>query len=72
MNHRMSVVLFFGCFWMGCQSLVELGELARKVRPKVVVLTHQLLWGATEEELLKEIGEVYGGRVVFGRDLDVY
>jgi len=53
-------------------SSVELGELAQKVQPEVVVLTHQLLWGATEEELLEEIRSVYDGRVVFGRDLDIY
>ena len=53
-------------------SSVELGELALKVQPEVVVLTHQLLWGATEEELMEEIRSVYDGRVEYGRDLDIY
>jgi len=53
-------------------SSLELGELAQKVQPEVVVLTHQLLWGATEEELLEEIRTVYDGVVFYGRDLDIY
>jgi ribonuclease BN (tRNA processing enzyme) len=50
----------------------ELGELAAKVRPGLVVLYHELLWGSTPEELLEEIREVYDGKVVFGNDLDVF
>jgi len=50
----------------------QLGELARRARPKLLVLYHQLLWGTTAEDLLKEIAEVYPGRVVFGNDLDVF
>lgn len=50
----------------------QLAEIANQVRPKLLVLTHQLLWGATEEELLAEIRETYDGEVRFGSDLDVY
>lgn len=50
----------------------ELAALAAEARPKLVVLTHQLLWGASEEELLAEIAAGYDGRVVSGHDLDVY
>lgn len=51
----------------------ELAELAQKAQPKLLVLYHQLLWGATKEELLDEIKRAgYTGRVVFGNDLDVF
>jgi ribonuclease BN (tRNA processing enzyme) len=53
-------------------SGIELGELAARARPKLLVLYHQLMWGATEEELLAEIGQSFDGRVVFADDLDVY
>jgi hypothetical protein len=37
------------------------------------VLYHQLFWGATDEDLVREIRAAgYQGRVVSGRDLDVY
>ena len=50
----------------------ELGRLAARVKPGLLILIHQLLWGSTPEALLDEIAEVYGGRVVYGNDLDVY
>ncbi|UCE59121.1 MAG: MBL fold metallo-hydrolase [Phycisphaerales bacterium] len=50
----------------------ELGRIANEVKPGLLILYHQLLWGATEEELLDEIRQVYKGRVVFGNDLDVF
>lgn len=53
-------------------STVELAELAARARPHLLVLYHQLLWGATADELLSEITGRYDGRVVFGRDLDVF
>jgi len=53
-------------------STVELAEMARRVKPGLLVLYHQLLFGASEEELLEEIRQHYQGRVVSGRDLDVY
>lgn len=53
-------------------STRELAEIAMEAQPELVVLYHQLFWGATEEELLSEISEQYAGRVVSGRDLDVY
>lgn len=53
-------------------STVELAEIARQVQPGLLVLTHQLLWGSTPEELLLEITSRYSGLVVYGRDLDVY
>lgn len=53
-------------------SSKQLSALASKARPGLVVLYHQLLWGATPAQLLEEIGAGYSGRVVFGKDLDVY
>lgn len=53
-------------------STHELGELAAKARPKLLVLYHQLLWGSSHETLLREVREVYDGNVVSARDLDVY
>ncbi len=53
-------------------STVELAELAARARPGVLVLYHQLFWGATSEELVSEITSLYDGRVVSGNDLDVF
>ena len=53
-------------------SGVELGEIAARARPKLLVLYHQLMWGATEEELLTEIRRSFNGEVAFADDLDVY
>jgi hypothetical protein len=36
------------------------------------VLTHQLLWGATPEELVAEVLTAFDGPVVYGKDLDVF
>jgi ribonuclease BN (tRNA processing enzyme) len=53
-------------------STYELGEIAVKAHPKRVVLYHVLYWGATDQDLLDEIGTKYSGKVFVGRDLDVY
>jgi len=53
-------------------SGVELGEIAARARPKLLVLYHQLMWGATETELMAEIRQSFDGPVVFAGDLDVY
>ena len=53
-------------------STHELAQLALKAKPKLLILYHQLFWGATEEELLSEIRQIYKGKVVSGKDLDVY
>lgn len=53
-------------------SSLELAELASQARPGQVILYHQLFWGATESELLTEMRERYEGRVVSGRDLEIY
>ncbi len=54
-------------------STVELAELAVRARPGILVLHHQLHWGATPEEMVAEIRAAgYDGPLAYGRDLDVY
>jgi ribonuclease Z len=53
-------------------SGVELGKIAARANPKLLVLYHQLMWGATEAELLAEIRQNFDGPVAFADDLDVY
>jgi ribonuclease BN (tRNA processing enzyme) len=54
-------------------STTELAELASRAHPKLLVLTHQLFWGATDEDLVREVRRGgYTGEVVSGRDLDVF
>ncbi len=53
-------------------STRELAALAERVRPKLLVLTHQLFWGASEDELRDEFDALYDGPFVSGRDLDVF
>jgi len=53
-------------------SAEQLAELAAKARPKVLILYHQLMWTATESELLAEIRNGYKGTVISGHDLDIY
>jgi ribonuclease BN (tRNA processing enzyme) len=53
-------------------STHELAELASRAKPAFLILYHQLFWGATDEELVSEIKERYDGKVVSGKDLDVF
>ena len=56
----------------------ELAELAKLVRPGLLVLYHRVNIGAPmgmpdpEDVLLQEIREIYDGKVVTGHDLDVF
>lgn len=50
----------------------ELAVIASKAKPKLLILYHQLFWGVTEEELLSEVQERYDGKVVSGKDLEVF
>ena len=52
-------------------SASHLGEVANAVGPETLVLTHQLLWHATPEDVLDEIDAQFDGPIVYGRDLDV-
>jgi ribonuclease BN (tRNA processing enzyme) len=54
-------------------STYELGEIAAKAKPKLLVLYHQLyLGGVNDEDLVREIRSKYNGRVVSAHDLDFY
>ena len=53
-------------------SAHELGEIASRAQPKLLVLYHVLFWGSSEETVLEEVREKYSGEVVLGHDLDVY
>jgi ribonuclease BN (tRNA processing enzyme) len=53
-------------------STYELGELANRSRPKLLVLYHQLGWGDDDAELVRQVRTRYAGTVVSGRDLGVY
>ena len=53
-------------------SAHELGELASRVKPKLLVLYHVLFWGASEETVLEEVREKYAGEVILADDLDVF
>ena len=53
-------------------SSAELATLAAKARPGLLVLYHQLFWGTTDEALVAEVKRGYEGKVVSGRDLDVF
>lgn len=53
-------------------STKELAEIAAKAKPGLLVLYHQLYWGASDEDLVREMQQTYKGRVVSARDLDIY
>jgi ribonuclease Z len=54
-------------------STVELAALASRARPKLLVLYHQLNWGVTDADLVREIRDAgYAGAVLSARDLAVY
>ncbi|MEM7331617.1 MAG: MBL fold metallo-hydrolase [Chloroflexota bacterium] len=54
-------------------STIELAEIANKAQPGLLILNHSMTWGLqTEETMLKEITDLYNGRVVLGNDLDVF
>ncbi len=58
---------------MAHTSGTDLGKLAREIRPRTLVLNHQLIWGDhTPDELLAEIRAEYDGDVIFSRDFDVF
>jgi ribonuclease BN (tRNA processing enzyme) len=53
-------------------SSAQLAALAAKARPGLLVLYHQLFWGTTDDALVAEVKRGYAGKVVSGRDLDVF
>ncbi|MFT5140993.1 MAG: ribonuclease BN (tRNA processing enzyme) [Lysobacterales bacterium] len=53
-------------------SSSELADIATRAKPGLLVLFHQLYWGTSDEDLLKEVQAAYEGKVVSGVDLDVF
>jgi len=53
-------------------SSQQLAAIANKVKPKLLILTHQLLFGSTKESVLQEIKRLYNGEVAYGNDLDAF
>ena len=54
-------------------STAELAALAMKAKPKLLVLTHELIWSSNPEAMVAEIRAAgYTGALAFGNDLDVY
>jgi ribonuclease BN (tRNA processing enzyme) len=53
-------------------SSIQLAEIASTVKPGLLILYHQLFHGVSEQELVREVQEIYDGAVVSGKDLGVY
>jgi len=53
-------------------STEQLAQIANTAKPKLLVLTHEMLHGSSKESLMKEIADRYKGLVVYGNDLDVF
>ena len=53
-------------------STAELAKIANELQPGLLVLNHVLFWGASEQDILDEIAAGYDGKVVVGRDLQVF
>ena len=53
-------------------SPAELGDIARRARPKLLVVYHQVLERLPEADLAEQIGKEYSGKWVSARDLGVY
>ncbi len=53
-------------------SATELGRIATEARPKLLILTHLLFFGAPEERLLAEVRSTFNGNVVLPHDLQIF
>jgi ribonuclease BN (tRNA processing enzyme) len=54
-------------------SDIELGTLAARAKPKLLLLTHTIRAGGTDEELLEGIRKGgFTGETIVGRDLGRY
>jgi ribonuclease BN (tRNA processing enzyme) len=50
----------------------ELGDIARRAHPKLLVLYHMVFEKLPEEDLVRQVKESYSGRFEVARDLGVY
>lgn len=53
-------------------SALELGLLARRARPRLVVMYHQIFMGKLPADLVRQVAAGFQGPVMSARDLDVY
>ena len=53
-------------------STYQLADIANQVKPKLLILNHQLTFGTSLQSLLDELQSKYAGPVVNGADLDVF
>lgn len=53
-------------------SSYQVADIANRVKPKLLILNHQLAFGSTLQSILDEVKSKYNGKVVNGADLDVY
>ncbi len=59
-------------FVNGHTNAYELGELATRAKPKLLILNHQVNHGVSEDAILRQVASKYSGRVVWAKDLAVY
>lgn len=50
-------------------STFEVGEIASRAKPKLLLLSHILFWGSTVDEILKETQSTYSGEIKIAEDL---
>ena len=53
-------------------STYELGALAARARPRLLLLVHQLYWGGTDADLVRQVATRFAGRIVSAHDLGIY
>lgn len=53
-------------------SGTQLGDIAAEAKPGLLILNHQLFFGASDERLLAEVRSRFNGRVVSAKDLDIF
>ena len=52
-------------------STYEVGEIASRAKPKLLVLSHILFWGADEQDILEETRTTFSGKIKIAEDLMV-
>jgi ribonuclease Z len=52
-------------------STYEVGEIASRANPKILVLSHILFWGADEQDILEETRTTFSGNIKIAEDLMV-
>ena len=53
-------------------SATQLGAIATNAKAKLLILTHILFFGASEDQLLSEVRKTFKGNVVLPRDLQIF